>query len=92
MNIIEVQAMNDAVLARAVVEGEGRDYTVVFLYSREEYELYNGDTAHRWTCRMTGATYKDASGNQANAARSRPMRVTCVTNCSLYRTRSCRLT
>jgi len=64
MNIIEVQAMNDAVLARAVVDHGSRQYTVVFLYSREEHELFNGETGHRWSCRMTGATYRDASGNR----------------------------
>jgi hypothetical protein len=64
MNIIEVQAVNDAVLARANVEGPDRTYTVVFLYSREEYEGHLGQTLSRWTCQMTGATYKDASGNR----------------------------
>jgi hypothetical protein len=89
MNIIEVQAVNDAVLARANVEGPDRTYTVVFLYSREEYEGHLGQTLSRWTCRMTGATYKVL---RAIVARSRPMRVTCVINCSLSHTRSCRLT
>lgn len=68
MNIIEVQALNDAVLARAQIEGSGqhagRTYTVVFLYSREEYELYNGDKAHRWACQMTGASYRTANGQR----------------------------
>lgn len=64
MKIIDVQQLPKAVLARAVVEGESRDYTVVFLYTREEYELHNGGKAHRWNCRMTDATYKDASGNR----------------------------
>ena len=64
MNIIEVQQLNDAVLARAVVDHGSRQYTVVFLYTREEYELYNGNKAHRWACQMTGASYRAANGQR----------------------------
>jgi len=64
MNIIEVQQLPEAVLARAVVDHGSREYTVVFLYSREEYELFDGRKAHRWNCQMTGASYRTANGQR----------------------------
>jgi hypothetical protein len=64
MKIIEVQQLPEAVLARAQIDEGDRTYTVVFLYSREEYELFNGTKAHRWNCRMTGATYRTANGQR----------------------------
>lgn len=68
MQIIEVQALNDAVLARALIEGNGqhsdRTYTVVYLYTKEVFENYQGEPVTRWNCQMTGASYRNASGQR----------------------------
>lgn len=68
MQIIEVQALNDAVLARALIEGSGqhadRTYTVVFLYTKEVFENHLGEPVIRWNCQLTGASYRTATGQR----------------------------